>query len=59
MKTNRTQKVVDYLLDERGVDYILDFYTTPDFVECACSIGGDIITFRVYDKDGKFTVAER
>lgn len=59
MRTNRTQKAVLYLLKERGVDYVLETHTAPDFIECVCSIGGDVITFRVYDKDGKFTVTER
>lgn len=59
MKTHRAQEAVNYLLEERGIDYVLETHTAPDFVECVCSIGGDVITFRVYDKDGKFTVTER
>ena len=56
---DRTNRAVEYLLDERGVDYIVDTYTTSDFVECVCSIGGDIVTYRIYDKNNGFTVVEK
>ena len=59
MKENRTKKAIEYLMDNRGIDYVLETHSAPDFVECVCSIGGDVITFRVYDKNGSFVVTER
>ena len=38
------------------LDYIVECYTTPNFVEVIGKIGGDAITYRIYD-DG--TVYER
>ena len=54
--TERGFGAQNLLLNEHGVDYILDCVTTPDYVQCVCSMGGDIITYRVYD-DG--TVVEK
>ena len=59
MKENRTKKAIEYLLEEQGVDYVIETHSAPDFVECVCSIGGDVVTFRVYDNDGNFRVTER
>lgn len=56
---SRTEKAIEYLMDNRGIDYVLETHSAPDFVECVCSIGGDVITFRVYEKNGNFVVAER
>lgn len=53
-RQDKIKKAQDILLNERGVDYIMDCYSTPSFVQCVCSIGGDIITFRVHD-DGTVT----
>lgn len=53
-KVSRGFKAQNLLLNERGVDYIIDCNETPDFVQCICSIGGDVVTFRVYD-DGTTT----
>ena len=36
-------KVMEHL------DYILETIPTPDFVEIAGRVGGDIVTYRVYD----------
>lgn len=55
-KISRGIKAQNLLLNERGVDYIIECDSTPDFVQCVCSIGGDVVTFRVYD-DG--TIAQK
>lgn len=31
------------------LDYIMEIYPTADFVEIVGSVGGDIVTYRVYD----------
>ena len=31
------------------MDYILDYYVAPDFVEVIGRAGGDTVTFRVYN----------
>lgn len=46
---DREDRAQELLLNERGVDYIMECDSTPDFVQCVCSIGGDVVTFRVYD----------
>lgn len=38
------------------LDYIMECSETPDFVEMAGRVGGDVVTYRVYD-DG--TMYER
>lgn len=54
-----TKKAIDCLLDERGVDYIIETYSAPDYVECVCSIGGDVVTYRVREVDGEIVLSER
>lgn len=51
---DRVNKAQDILLEERGLDYVVDCYETPDFVEVVGNIGGDVVTYRVYD-DGSIT----
>lgn len=36
------------------LDYILDIYEAKDFVEICGKVGGDSISYRVYD-DGRIT----
>ena len=55
----RVTKAQNYLLDNTGIDYVIKFYETPDFVEFVCEMGGDIITYRAYDKDGEISLYER
>ena len=31
------------------LDYIMDFYVAPDFVEVTGRMDGDVITYRIYD----------
>ena len=31
------------------LDYVMDCYEAPDFVEVTGRMGGDVITYRVYD----------
>lgn len=39
-----------------SLDYVMDYHEAPDFVEVIGRMGGDVITYRVYD-DG--TMYER
>lgn len=50
MKKNQKERIEqaeDRALE--SMDYILETIPTPDFVEIVGRIGGDIITYRVYD----------
>jgi hypothetical protein len=40
---NAQNKALEYL------DYILETVSTPDFVEVVGRVGGDTVTYRVYD----------
>lgn len=46
-KSERVTKAEDKALE--SLDYILETYETPDFVEIVGKMGGDTITYRVYD----------
>jgi hypothetical protein len=35
-----------------SLDYIIDYFEMPDFVEVTGRMGGDVITYRIYD-DGR------
>lgn len=50
----RVNKAQDRALE--SLDYVMEFHETPDFVEVTGRVGGDVITYRVYD-DG--TMYER
>ena len=50
----RVKKAMDIALER--LDYIIDYEVTTDFVEIIGKMGGDVITYRIYD-DG--TVYER
>lgn len=52
MKNARVDRAQDIVLER--VEYIIDCYETPDFVEVVGNAGGDIVTYRVYD-DGTVT----
>lgn len=43
----RIKKAEDRALE--SLDYILQIISTPDFVEIVGCIGGDTISYRVYD----------
>lgn len=48
MKTdNRIKKAQEKVLG--NLDYILETYPTPDFVEIVGRVGGDTVTYRVYN----------
>lgn len=48
-RTDRAQeKVLEYL------DYIMECLETPDFVEVTGRVGGDVVTYRVYDDGGMY-----
>ena len=44
---NRVRKAEDKALE--SLDYILETIPTPDFVEIVGRMGGDTVTYRVYD----------
>jgi hypothetical protein len=43
----RVQKAEEKALER--LDYILEYYSAPDFVEIVGRIGGDTVTYRVYN----------
>lgn len=43
----RVEKAENRALE--GLDYILETIPTPDFVEIVGRMGGDTVTYRVYD----------
>ena len=43
----RIEKAQDKALED--MDYILDVFPAPDFVEVVGRMGGDTVTYRVYD----------
>lgn len=43
----RVQKAEEKTLER--LDYIMDHYSTPDFVEIVGRAGGDTVTYRVYN----------
>ena len=43
----RVEKAMDIALER--LDYIIDHRTAPDFVEVTGRIGGDTITYRIYN----------
>ena len=53
-RCSREDKAID--LVGSNFDYVMDTIVTPDFVEVTGKMGGDCITFRVYN-DG--TIYER
>lgn len=50
----RVKKAMELALEH--LDYIIDYEVTTDFVEIVGKMGGDVVTYRIYD-DG--TVYER
>ena len=45
--TERIRKAENKALE--SLDYILETIPTPDFVEIVGRVGGDTVTYRVYD----------
>lgn len=45
--SERIRKAQDKVMEH--LDYILETVPTPDFVEIVGRVGGDIVTYRVYD----------
>ena len=43
----RVKKAMELALER--LDYIMDYHTAPDFVEVTGKMGGDVITYRIYD----------
>ena len=48
----RVNKAQDRALER--LDYIMDYHEAPDFVEVIGSIGGDTVTYRVYDNGNMY-----
>ena len=46
-KEARVKKAMDIALEQ--LDYIMDYYAAPDFVEVTGRVGGDVVTYRIYD----------
>lgn len=45
--TERVRQAQDKVLEH--LDYIMEIVPTPDFVEIVGRVGGDVVTYRVYD----------
>lgn len=45
--SERIRKAQDKVMEH--LDYILETVSTPDFVEIVGRVGGDVVTYRVYD----------
>ncbi|MBR3771145.1 MAG: hypothetical protein IKL07_02640 [Clostridium sp.] len=43
----RVKKAMELALEH--LDYIIDYRTAPDFVEVTGRVGGDVITYRIYN----------
>ena len=43
----RVKKAMELALEH--LDYIIDHRTAPDFVEVTGRMGGDVITYRIYN----------
>lgn len=46
-REERIRKAQDMVLER--LDYILETVPTPDFVEIVGRVGGDVVTYRVYN----------
>jgi hypothetical protein len=53
-RKEKMKNAFNYLKNERGVDMIMDYYITSEYVEATCKKGDDVIVFNVYD-DGRIT----
>lgn len=49
----------EFLDENIDFDYIIDTYKTLDFTEFVVSRGGDVCTYRVYDRNGNMYITER
>ena len=47
MNKERINRAQEKVLD--NLDYVMECHEAPDFVEVTGSMGGDVITYRVYD----------
>lgn len=43
----RVKKAMELVLER--LDYIIDYRTAPNFAEVTGKIGGDVITYRIYN----------
>ena len=43
----RVKKAMELALER--LDYIMEYYIAPEFVEITGRMGGDVITYRIYD----------
>ena len=54
--TMTKSNALDILFEETPTDYILEDYETPDFFQFTVSCGGDVVTYRIYKKDGRLCI---
>lgn len=47
MNKERVEQAQERVLE--NLDYVMECREAPDFVEVTGSIGGDVVTYRVYD----------
>ena len=43
----RVKRAMEQALEH--LDYIIDYDTSPDFIEVTGRMGGDVITYRIYN----------
>ena len=53
----RVNRAQDRALE--SLDYVMDCYETPDFVEVTGRMGGDVITYRVFDDGRMYVMLEK
>ena len=53
----RVNRAQDRALER--LDYVMDYYETPDFVEVTGRMGGDVITYRVFDDGRMYVMLEK
>ena len=49
MRRNETREKKAMELALERLDYIMDYQMAPDFVEVTGRVGGDVVTYRIYD----------
>ena len=49
MRENETRVKRALELALERLDYIMDYYTAPDFMEVTGRMGGDVVTYRIYN----------
>lgn len=58
-KPVKRQTRADFLEEQVGFDYIVEQHDGRDFTEFVISMGGDVLTYRVYGQQGSYSVYAR